>query len=164
MRIAVHPGLRGLHAHFAEHLDGHLPGLLLADALVQADDLHDLIAAGVDGVEGGHGLLKYHGYPVAAYAAQLVVAHLEDVAALEQNLPAVDAGGRRGDEPHYLARGHALTGTGLADHAECLAALDVKRHASYNGGHHAVVFERNLQVLDLNQSVVHCRLLFLSPL
>ena len=69
VRIAVHPGLRGLHAHFSEHLDGHLPGLLLADALVQADDLHDLIAAGVDGVEGGHGLLKYHGYPVAAYAA-----------------------------------------------------------------------------------------------
>ena len=69
----------------------------------------------------------------------LVLGEREEVAALEEDLPADDAPGRRGDEPHDGERAHALAAAGLADQGHRLARAHVPRHAVHRADHAARV-------------------------
>ena len=62
--VGVVPGRRVGDAHLPEEVDGLRLGALPVHPPVQAQNLRHLPAHGIDGVEGGHGVLKDHGQPV----------------------------------------------------------------------------------------------------
>jgi hypothetical protein len=71
-----------------EHLGRLLHRLAVALLLVEHDRLGDLVADGVHRVEAGHRLLEDHRDLVAADAAHLALALLDQVLALEEHLAA----------------------------------------------------------------------------
>ena len=58
-------------ADMIKHLDGRTQRLVSTQALMQSQDLYELVANREDRVEGGHGFLKDHGDIVTANAAHL---------------------------------------------------------------------------------------------
>ena len=66
MRIVVDAPLRRGDADAAEHVEGPLPRLFLADAGVDAQRLGDLVADGEHRIERAHRLLEDHGNAAAA--------------------------------------------------------------------------------------------------
>ena len=83
------------------------------------EGLRHLTADGEDGVEGGHGLLEDNGDVLATPASHLVVAELEQVCAVEEDLAFDDLawGGR--DETHQGESADGLAAPALADKAHC---------------------------------------------
>ena len=63
--ILLHPLFRLVDVNQPQHFHGPIPGLLLVAAGVQGDGLHQLVADGVGGVQGGHGVLEDNGDLVA---------------------------------------------------------------------------------------------------
>ena len=74
VRIGAEPLFRLAHADFLEQLQRSQPRLPLAHALVQAENLADLLLDRVQRVERGHRLLEDHGDLVAAHPPQLLFA------------------------------------------------------------------------------------------
>ena len=90
---------------------------------VRAQRLDDLVAHGVDRVEGGHRLLEDDRDVVAADLAHLRLRHPDELAAAELRGPGGPPVGReQADERHRRLR---LARTGLADDREDLAGADV---------------------------------------
>ena len=100
-----------------ERLDRPVPGLLLADLLVELDLLGDLVADREDRVQARQRLLEDHRDVVAADLAHLVDRHRQDLAAVEPDLALDDLGRRDVEQAHDRERGDALAGAGLADDA-----------------------------------------------
>ena len=95
-------------AHQVEHLDGALEACLAVHVAVQDQRLGDLLADGHHRIERRHRLLEDHRDLVAAHAAHLFFADLQEVAAAELDRARDDAARRIGDEPHQRQRRHAL--------------------------------------------------------
>src|SRR5579859_7688619 len=75
-------------------------------------------------VQRGHRILKNHGDPVTADAADLPVVHFEQVFAVERDTARGDPAWRLGDEAHDRQCRHTLATTRFAHDAERLAAID----------------------------------------
>ena len=94
-----------------------------------ADDrLLDLLADGVDGVEGEHRLLEDHGDGASTQRGGLGFAEPAHVQARHADL-ALDAGAAPGQETHQRPERHALAGAGLSEDPEDLARDQVEAHA-----------------------------------
>jgi hypothetical protein len=94
---------------------------LLGDLLVGQDHLGDLAPDLVVRVQAGQRVLEDHGDLLAADLAQLVGVQLEQVPALEQDLPGDPAAP---GQAHDGQVGDALAGARLADDAEGLAGVE----------------------------------------
>src|SRR5262245_15191880 len=119
--------------------------------LVRAVDLAQQRAHAADGVEEPARILEDHRDLAAADVAHLPLGQREQVASLEQHLPAGDTP-RRPDQPEDRIGRHGLAGAGLADEPEDLARGDLEIEAVQ----HLRVVEPRLQPADLEQ--VHRRL------
>ena len=107
--ILLHALLRVRDAAQLQELKGPGHGLLLGGLAVEQDALGDLFAHGVDGVQGGHGLLEDHGDLIAPDLLHLPLRELEQVPALKEDL-ALDVGRGLGQQAHGGQRGDALSG------------------------------------------------------
>ena len=85
MRIAGKTGFRFGNADLRQQLQGALTCLRAAHAAVQIDHLADLRLDGVKRIKRSHRLLKDDRDIVAADAANLVLAHAEQILPLEAN-------------------------------------------------------------------------------
>ncbi|MPN46268.1 hypothetical protein SDC9_193853 [bioreactor metagenome] len=85
VRIFVHTLVRGWDTHFFQHFCRLLPGLFFADFAVCLVHLHQLHPNAVSGVQGGHRLLKDHGYFTAAHLAHFFFTQRHKVAPLKTN-------------------------------------------------------------------------------
>ena len=116
MRIALERTL-GVEAHELQELLGATGTAALGELLHLGGNEHG-------GVERGQGVLIDHGDIGTAQAEPLLLAHLEQVAALPENLTGkmlVIVG-----QAHDGQRGDGLTAAGLTDQAHGLARTDIK--------------------------------------
>ena len=142
--------------HLAEHLHRLAERLFLADVLVLADGLGDLVAHLVERWSDVMGSWKIIEIFAPRMSSHLVGRQLQQVDAPEQHLSG-DVRVLRVGEPHDGERADALARTGLADDAERLPRLDAVRD-TVDGLHDAVVgLEVHLQVLDLQERLSHLR-------
>ena len=155
------------------HAAGHLVRVVAdarfgrgdADEFQQADDLVvggelramelqrflDLVADAEDGVERGTGFLEDVADHAAADGAQFALVHLQHVAAVEENLAADVARGRRGHEARDGESGNALAAAALADEAERLAFRDGEGHAVHGAQGVRAGAEFELKVFDFEE-------------
>ena len=132
-----------------EELDRPLLRLRLIQLEVQLEGLGDLAADREDRVEARHRVLEDHRDVVPADGPNVVVVHLEDVHAVEDDGALDDLARGLRDEPHERERGHRLATAGLAHDAEGLAGGELERHA-VDRVHHTVAGEElRLEVFDL---------------
>jgi hypothetical protein len=136
-----------------EHLGGLSHGRVVALLLVEHDGLGDLVTDGVHRVQAGHRLLEDHRDLVAADAAHLALALLDQVLALEQHLTARDASRGNGDEAHDRQAGHGLPRAGLTDDGEGLALVEVEAHTVDGLDRAFIGIEVGLQVDDVQQAI-----------
>ncbi len=121
VRVVLHARVGVGDPDLPEQVDRAPPRLPLVGPLVDLDRLADLRPDGIDGVQRGHRILEDHRHLVAADFLQLVLVHLEHVAALVEHL-SLEAGvpvARQAEQRH---RGHALAGARLAHDPEHLSA------------------------------------------
>ncbi len=85
VRIAIHRVIRRRDADEIEQLDGAFARGRAAEAAMDHERLHDLIAAGEDRIERGHRLLEDHADVVAARGAHLALRGGGEIAPAEQN-------------------------------------------------------------------------------
>src|SRR5207248_8343265 len=122
--IFVDAALRPRDADHGEKLDGAPVGRLLVETRVQADDLADLVADGVEGAQRGHRLLEYERDLGAADRAHLASLGIEPgevdrrarAVAPQEDAAGLDAAGAL-DDPQDRARADALAAAALADDA-----------------------------------------------
>ena len=120
------------HLDLAQQLECQVLGLLLVDVLVEPDGFYELVADGVDGAEGGHGLLEDVAYLGAAYRAHLPAAGLQGgqvdhlVGALAVEYLAVHYASWPAEGHHDGEGGDALAAAALADDAEGLPLVQVE--------------------------------------
>src|SRR5262249_51329788 len=100
--------------------------------------------------ERGHRLLEDDADVVAAHLPEFAPARLEQVPALEDDLPLGDFGGAR-QKPHHRQRGHRLARTGLADEGHRFAALDLETDALNGGGQIVTLAETDAEIADREQ-------------
>ena len=132
MGIRLHSLLRHGNADELEHFESSLSCGFLAELLVLAHDLDDLIAAGVDGVEGGHRLLKDHCDLVATYFLHLAFRQVKKLDSIERYGAAQHGAWGCRQKAHDGFCGHGLSRPGLADNTEDFSPPDVKRNILCN--------------------------------
>ena len=150
VRVTVGPALRFGNAGGGQRFHSAVPGLAGADALLQLQHFGDLVADGVDRVQGRHRLLEDHGDVTAADADQLTLRRLQQFG----GLPAFDAGepGRAGDagvvdQPDEAEGGDGLAGARFAHQRQLLAGRDREVDAVQD----FLVAEGDAQVSDFEQ-------------
>ena len=94
--------------------------------------------------------------------AHLLVRHLQDIVALEEDLAGDDLARRAGDQAHDREPGHALAAARLADDAERFARHDVERDIVDRLDDAVLGLELGLEILRLQGSdrrvrLRHCR-------
>src|SRR5262249_17393614 len=137
-----------------QHLDGLVHRLTPPQSLVQPKRFRDLLAAGEDGVQGGHGFLEHHGDLFAPDLAHAVGGKVYEIRAVVADLAFHDLPRRLGNELHDAESRHRLPAPGLSHDAQRLALVDIEVHAVY-GSHHALVgAEGGLQVLDVQEALL----------
>jgi hypothetical protein len=156
VRIVVEANAWVRDPDVGQHLDDTLLGLLLRDALVDADRLDELVSHAIHRVQTGERVLEDHGDLLAANCAHFLARSSEQVASLEEDL----AGDQRPlgvVEAEDRKIGDALARPGLADDAERLAAAHRERELVNRM--HDSVGRRELdgEVLDLDQHVAGSR-------
>ena len=83
------------NAHVLQHRDRATARFPPIHFLVKANRLLDLIAYGIDRIQGGHGLLEHHRDLVASNPPHALRAHSQKILAPEQDSPSLDAPRRR---------------------------------------------------------------------
>ena len=117
---------------------------------MRPDGLHELRPDAVERVQRRERVLEDHRDLLAADPAQLLLAHAQEIAAVEQHLAAERRVRAAGQAEHGEVR-DALAGAGLADDAERAPGVDGEGDA-VDGAHHAVVrLEPDLEVADVEQ-------------
>ena len=115
---------------------------------VELDDLGDLVAHAVDGVQTGHGILEHHGSLGAAQLAQILFLHGENGVAVQIDLALGDLGGVGGQHTEDGQGGGGFTGAGFTHQTEGLAAADGQIDTVDGLDHFAVGHVVNVKVLD----------------
>ena len=155
MRIVAHPPLRRRHVDEAEHLDGPVHRLAPVEALVQPNDLGDLLADRVDRVQRGHRLLEDDGDFPAANPAHLVRAERDQIAPFPQDASLDNLARRHRDQFQHGHRGDRLAAAGFADDAQRLTAPD-RQIDAVDRPHHAVIgLEMRLEPANFEQRFAH---------
>ena len=150
VRVAAEGELFGRKTDAVEGLAGDMGGAVAADLGVGENGLGDLVANGLERIEGRHRLLKDHADILAADPAHFALGSGQQVVALEGDAAAC----RRAlwQELHHRERRHRLAGARLADDPQDLALVHRKVDAPENGR----AADREPQILDLEQG--HWRL------
>ena len=91
---------------------------------MQTKALAYLLADLIDRVQGGHRILEDHRDIVTANVLHLFLGHLEDRTTAIANVAALNLSRRHRDKAHDGHGGHGLTGAGLADDTQGLAAIE----------------------------------------
>ena len=118
-----------------------------ADPFVPQDGFRDLVAEGVDRIEGEQRLLEDHRHDGAAEIRQLAAAHRQHIAAGDGNA-ALDPGPVLRMQAEERAQGDALAGARLADQGDDLARSHVEIDA-VDGAHRLrPAGEGDLEILD----------------
>ncbi len=151
MRVASQNGVGLRDPHLLQHTSGFGQRLIAAQPLVQADRLGNLLPYREDRIERGHRLLKNHGDVSTTHAAHLggteggEIAHLA-IAAAQQQAVACHQPARLFNQAHQRQGGHRLTGAGLADDRQRLAAFQRKREVFYRRDRLPFVGKGDIQV------------------
>ncbi len=124
MGIGFHPLLRVGDLHVPEHVGGQTPCLPLFHP-IHHQTLGDLASDGIDRVKGVQGILEDHADLPAPHLAHLFGAQLQQIPALEADLPAGDAP-RRTDEPQNGPGGGGFSAAGFPHQGEGLAPAQVE--------------------------------------
>ena len=124
VRVLPQLRLRVGDVHPLEQGQRLAPGLGARDPLVPADDLHDLIPDGEQGIEGGHGFLEHHRDAPPAQGADLGRRQGDEIAPVESHLPARDLRAPVAYEPQHRQRRQGLAAPGLPHQADGLACSD----------------------------------------
>ena len=155
-----------------QKLGGTLERLLLGVAAVQTKTLAHLLADLIDRVQGGHRILEDHRDVVTANVLHLFLGHLEDRTTAIANVAALDLSRRHRDKTHDGHGGHGLTGAGLTDDAQGLAAIERVGDTVDSANNAILGVEIHLKVIDLEQMLalrnrlvlqVHIVLVLLHP-
>ena len=125
VRILVEPALRIRHADEVEEVDTPLARRLAAHILVRPHRLGELVPDLQHRVERGHRILKDHRDLATPNIAQLLLAHLQQIASAEDCLALHDPTRRLRDQPEDGELADALARTRLADDPERLAGVDI---------------------------------------
>ena len=153
MGILVVALLRIGDAHQLHHAEADFLGFFLVPGDVKPRRLVDLVADGVHGAEGHHGLLEDHRDLLAADGADLLAAgiELQDVHKLLIFVPEEDLAGGGAflviDGQNGLA-GQGLAAAGFAHQAQRFAGMDDEIHAAHRG-------QQTLVHLDVHPQVFH---------
>ena len=135
--------------HAQELQRARLGGLAFHPAM-DGQDLLDLAADVPDRVQRRLRLLEDHADPVAAIPAHRVVGERQQVLAVEDDLPALDATGFC-DQAHDREARHALAATRFADDPHDLATVDVEVDAVDGADLPLARVERRPQAADLEK-------------
>ena len=106
MWIAVVDGFRTGQHHLLEEADDTLLGSCFAHCFVLQNHLTNLIAAFIDRVERGHGLLENHGNAFASYFGHLLFAEAFDFLAFDLDAVGFDTAHLLIEEAHHGQRTH----------------------------------------------------------
>src|SRR5260221_3643495 len=155
MRILAQPARRRRDADLLEQEDGTLARRAARAAAMAQEDLLELVADRVGGVERGHRLLEDHRHAIAADILHAALPELDEIGAGEGEARRA-APCPLGQEIHDGKRGPCLAAAALADDAEGLAARHREADAADRVEH--AVGERDLDVepLDLENGA-HAR-------
>ncbi len=118
---------------------------------MEHDRLADLAVHGEYRVEGSHRVLEDHRDPVSPNAAHFLIAHFEDIVALEDDLAVDNLAGGRGDQAHEGERGDRLAAAGLADDAERFTRVQVKRDTIHGLDDAVLGEELRLEITDIDE-------------
>ena len=133
VRVRVEPALRGGDAHPLQQRQRPGARVSPADPFVPQDGFRDLVAEGIDRIEGEQRLLEDHRHDGAAEIRQLAAAHRQHVAAGDGDA-ALDRGPVLRMQAEERAQGDALAGARLADQGDDLARSHVEIDA-VDGAH-----------------------------
>ncbi|RMS50537.1 hypothetical protein ALP65_04624 [Pseudomonas aeruginosa] len=112
-----------------EQFENSRAGLGATQALVQGEDLGELLLDGMQRIERGHGFLEDHGDAVAADPAQAPFRELEQILALVVDAACWVAGDGVGQQAQDRVGGHRLARAAFADQGQGLALADVEADA-----------------------------------
>src|SRR5439155_10208869 len=151
VRIAVEPALRFGNADLGQQLERASVHRRPGQALMQQQDLADLLLDRVQRIERRHRLLEDDGDVVAAHMADLRLRQAEQFATVEMDRAGGMAGRRIRQQLQDRQRGHRFARARLADQRHGFAPPDVERDA-VDGEHLArSLAEGDGEVLDLEQ-------------
>ena len=108
MRVLVEAAFRVGDADKVQQLDGAGLRLLVIHAEMNLQRFFDLQSDGQDRVERGHRLLEDHRNVAAANGAHVIVAEIEQVAAVEHDAALRNLAGQARQQPHDRQRGDGL--------------------------------------------------------
>jgi hypothetical protein len=91
---------------------------------MQPDDLDNLLADGINGIQAGHRLLENHRDTVSANGAYSLVGQFKEISAVEIYLARDDFAGRVSYKTHNGQRGNAFAAAAFADECKRLALFN----------------------------------------
>jgi hypothetical protein len=103
---------------------------MVAQAPVEPEDLHDLLADGEHRIERSHGLLEDHGDAVAPDLAHAVRGRTQQVLPQEADV-AADGGLGRGEQPEDGQGGDGLAAARFPHQAQGFAGAEVEADAGH---------------------------------
>ena len=124
---------------------------------MDAQRLHDLLAAGKDGIQGAQAVLKHHGNILAAHLLHLPFGELEQIHPVKEDLAFVVHEALFIIQTHDALARDGFAAAGLAHEAEDLAFSHIKRHALHSVHHAALGTKRCGEVLDFQYFFCHDR-------
>ena len=135
-------------AHIGQQLQGAVFGLSLGDLVVQGKGLFDLLANGLQGVQGGHGILKHHGDALAADLDPLFfLFELGQIHAAVFNGAVIDPAVVV-QQTHEVFTENGLAGAGLTHDGQAFALVQVHTDAADGRQHLAAQVELDHKVFD----------------
>ena len=156
--------LRVRDLHRFQHLDALGGGFLLAHALMDDERLGQLLLHAEHRVQAGHGFLKNNGNSVAPDVVHLLGGDLGEILSVKGDGAAGDiAVGIQ--QPQHAHSGDGLAGTGLTHDTQSLTGVNGIGNIVYSLDNAVSGFEKGLEVLDLQQRLIHvCHYLSTSDL
>ena len=91
---------------------------------MQPDNLDNLLANGINGIQAGHRLLKNHRDTVSANGAYSLVGQFKEISTIEIYLARDDFAGRVGYKTHNGQRGNAFAAAAFTDEGKRLTLFD----------------------------------------
>ena len=148
--VLLHPFFRLVDVDQPQHFHGPLPGLLFVAARVQQNRFHQLVADGVGGVQGGHGILKNNGDPVAPNLLHAVLADTHQLLPVELYGAGDNFAGFFQNLQDGVG-GDGLAGAGFPHNAQHLAPLQLKGHAVHRFYFTGRGIEGGVQVINFEK-------------